>query len=304
MEKVLETDTAPPLVNDDYYFNEIKRYSQYAQSEGWMRKYSRILPFKAVRTVMLLREYKSEDARLLDVGCSTGLTLGFIAKEFKKALGAELERKAAKIAAARFRELNLSAVILQADGSALPFADGRFDIVTHIDVVEHVPNPTALLKETVRVLKADGILHITAGNKLWPLEPHYRLLFLSYLPTKFANHYVRLTRRGTGYNSIRLPTYRQFRRLVEQFFEVEDVTLRCIADYRRFNLDKERGFVILIVAPIVRFVLWGEKVMTSLGSYNPFRWIAQLLLHLSLGWLFIARPRQQTYGDLSRSSKI
>ena len=293
-----------PLRNEAYYFDEIKRYSQYAQSEAWMRKYSKILPFKARRTVMLLREYKSNDVRLLDVGCSTGLTLGFIAKEFKKAFGIEVERKAAVIASSRLREIGLSVEILQADGNALPFGKGKFDIVTQIDVVEHVPNPSAILKEIARVLKPDGILHITAGNKLWPLEPHYRLFFLSYLPTKLASYYVRLTRRGTGYEGIRLPTYRQFRYLVEQFFEVEDVTLRTIADYRRFNLHKERGLVIRIAAPIVRFVLRGEKLMKFFGSYNPFCWTEQLLLHLSLGWLFIAHPKQQTYGNLSRPSNI
>ena len=289
----METDTAA-LKDEAYYFNEIKRYSQYAQADAWMRAYSRILPFKGRRTVKLLREYKSKDARLLDVGCSTGLTLGFIANEFNKVVGAELERKAAEIAAAHLQELSLSAEILQADGTALPFGYGTFDIVTEIDVVEHVPNPSAILKEIARVLKPDGILHITAGNKLWPLEPHYRLPFLSYLPTKLANYYVRLTRRGIGYEHIRLPTYRQFRRLVEQFFDVEDVTLKCIANYRRFDLDKERGWVILIAAPIVRFVLWGVKLMHFLGPFNPFRWTEQLLLHLSLGWLLIAHPRQRT----------
>lgn len=291
------------LENSDYYFNEIKKYSQYSQSESWMLKYSRILPFKAKRTVTLLKQYKNEESRLLDVGCSTGLTFGLIAKEFKNAFGVEPDRKAAEIATERIRRQKLPNVVLQADGGALPFADGSFDIATNIEVIEHVQNPRSLLKEIARVLKAGGILHITTANKLWPMEPHYRLLFLSYLPSKFADTYVRMMGKGRSYENIQLPTYGQFRRLVEEFFDVEDVTLQCIADYQRFELHRERGRLILVVGPLVRAVLWGERALASFGPFNPFRWFTCLLRNISLGWLFVARPRQVN-GNIRRPSNI
>lgn len=295
--------TRKPFEDTDYYFDEIRKYSQYSQSEAWMRRYSRILPIKAKRTVTLLKQYKGVDCLVLDVGCSTALTLWLIAKEFKNSIGVEPELRAAEIAVTRLRDHNLPNVILRADGGALPFANGTFDIVTNIEVIEHVQHPRILLGEIARVLKPDGILHITTANKLWPIEPHYRLPFLSYLPNRWASAYVRIMKRGHGYDGIRLPTYWQFRSLVEEFFDVEDVTLGCIADYRRFELHKERGFLIQAVAPVVRTVLWGEQALASLGPYNPFRWLSKLLTGISLGWLFIAKPRQE-YGNICRTSRI
>jgi len=42
--------------------------------------------------------------------------------------------------------------------TALPFPDGRFDLVTACDVVEHVENDRRVFAELTRVLKSDGRL--------------------------------------------------------------------------------------------------------------------------------------------------
>jgi SAM-dependent methyltransferase len=48
------------------------------------------------------------------------------------------------------------------DGSRLPFEDGSFDTVLSIQVLEHTPRPQALLAEMARVLRADGLLILSA----------------------------------------------------------------------------------------------------------------------------------------------
>ncbi|MBF0626074.1 MAG: methyltransferase domain-containing protein [Magnetococcales bacterium] len=52
-------------------------------------------------------------------------------------------------------------VDLIADGQGLPLADGGFDGVVMEYVIEHVPDPRALLGEACRVLKAGGFLYLT-----------------------------------------------------------------------------------------------------------------------------------------------
>jgi SAM-dependent methyltransferase len=64
-------------------------------------------------------------------------------------VGYEVSPEAAKIAGAR-PELRVAAF----DGERLPEADGEFDLGVLSHVLEHVPDPAALLRETARVCRA------------------------------------------------------------------------------------------------------------------------------------------------------
>lgn len=264
---------------------EIKLYSQYSTSLKWINWYARILPFKAKRTVKILKNYKNSEAVLLDVGCSTGLTLGFISKEFKQVIGYDIDRKALEVAKKRFKKMNLQAKFIYGDGKRIPLEDDSVDIVTCIEVFEHLDQPLVMLAEIFRVLKSDGILHITTANKLWPIEPHFHLPFLSYLPPKLADFYVRATKKGKGYEDINLPTYSQFRKAVGQYFRVEDITLEVIKNYHLYEMDKERGSKIVLIALFLRFLDKIKKVPFFSES------LGKVLLNLSLGWLFICRKQ-------------
>jgi SAM-dependent methyltransferase len=49
-------------------------------------------------------------------------------------------------------------------GGSLPYADGQFDLVVSMDVIEHVPDPVPWLREATRVLKRGGDLFVTTPN--------------------------------------------------------------------------------------------------------------------------------------------
>lgn len=262
----------------DNLAREIKLYSQYATTESWINWYAKILPFKAKRTIRILKNYKNSRAVLLDVGCSTGLTLGFIAKEFRTVLGCDIDSKAIEVAQKRFQRLGIKAKLFLYDGKKIPLQDNSVDIVISIEVIEHVRDPLVMLAEIHRVLKPEGILHITTGNKLWPIEPHFHLPFLSYLPANLADFYVRITKRGKNYADIKLPTYGQFRKTVGKYFQIRDITLEVIKDYQKYDTEKERGKKIVLVAWLLRF-------------FDKIPGIRNIFLNLSLGWLFICRPK-------------
>ena len=62
------------------------------------------------------------------------------------------------------------------DGQSIPFPDATFDIVYSFAVLEHVPNPPALLTEVLRVLKPGGrSVHLmpSATWRFWTLLAHY-----------------------------------------------------------------------------------------------------------------------------------
>jgi GT2 family glycosyltransferase len=64
---------------------------------------------------------------------------------------------------------------VQADATALPFADESFDAVTMFDVLEHIPDDAAAVAEALRVLRPRGYVLVTSPNENWRF-PYYRAL--------------------------------------------------------------------------------------------------------------------------------
>jgi SAM-dependent methyltransferase len=61
------------------------------------------------------------------------------------------------------------------DATRLPFTDGRFDLVTMFDVIEHIPADGRAMAEALRVLRPGGALLVSTPNENWQF-PYYRLL--------------------------------------------------------------------------------------------------------------------------------
>lgn len=273
----------------DYLLEHLEKYGQYSTLKGWKKWYAKVALFKGRRITKTILSYKNKNSRLLDLGCGTGLALSIVGRVFHNSVGCDTEEKEVKAAKVLLKKLNLNIPVIKYDGKRLPFKDNCFDIVISIDVIEHASNPTLMLEEIRRVLEKDGILHITTANKLWPIEPHFRLPFLSYLPNFLADWYVKITGRGDSYQKIKLPTYCQFLKMVEQSFKVEDITLLTIKNYRKFDLDKERGLKVVILGNILQFV-------DKLKKFSLLKYLIKVfercILNMSLGWLFIAYPKK------------
>jgi len=55
-------------------------------------------------------------------------------------------------------------LVLQGDGTILPFCEGTFDWIMCSEVIEHVPDRQAMICEFARVLKPNGFLILTTPN--------------------------------------------------------------------------------------------------------------------------------------------
>lgn len=56
--------------------------------------------------------------------------------------------------------------LVVADTSNLPFSDATFDTITLVAALNHIPNREAVLRESRRLIKADGRLIITMINPI------------------------------------------------------------------------------------------------------------------------------------------
>lgn len=108
------------------------------------------------------------DAAILDVGTGTGTNLRLLRDlGFVEVSGVDYSPEAIRFCV----EKGLGAVE-RGDIGALPFPDGRFDLVFATDVIEHVDDDLAALREIRRVLKPGGrvLLTVPAFPILWGLQ--------------------------------------------------------------------------------------------------------------------------------------
>ena len=102
--------------------------------------------------------------RILDIGCGTGAMLDVLAP-FGTVIGADFAEQALGFCRRRGDKYTLA----RSDARRLPFASNSFDIVTAMDIVEHIDNDKAAMSEIMRVLKPGGRVFVTvpAYQSLW-----------------------------------------------------------------------------------------------------------------------------------------
>ena len=92
--------------------------------------------------------------KLLDVGCALGWSLDAAGEDGFLTAGVEVSGHAAE-SAGRRHDVRLSTG---------EFEDGSFDLVTLVDVIEHVRDPVGLLRETRRLLRPGGCAVLTTPD--------------------------------------------------------------------------------------------------------------------------------------------
>lgn len=83
------------------------------------------------------------------------------------------------------------------EGTKTPFNNETFDVIITNHVIEHVGEYESQLEhlsEIKRLLKKNGIAYLAVPNRWMLIEPHYHLIFLSWLPTKYRSKYLKKMR--------------------------------------------------------------------------------------------------------------
>lgn len=111
----------------------------------------------------LLMEGFPEGARVLDIGCGTGLFTDKYTKACSgNAVGLDLSRRMIERARARCPDGDFTV----ATGEHIPFADGSFDAVASLLVFSYLREPAVMLNEACRVLRPGGSIAVcTLGKK-------------------------------------------------------------------------------------------------------------------------------------------
>jgi 2-polyprenyl-3-methyl-5-hydroxy-6-metoxy-1,4-benzoquinol methylase len=138
-------------------------YEHYSQEDQMGKVYEinrRFYVDEAAWVIERVRELGIFDgaASLLDVGCGYGFILSAAEEQNFKAVGFEIAESAAE--AARKRGLTVCT------GTGIGETDfGRaFDVVTCMDVIEHVTSPRSFVQAIDKILKPGGLLVVKTPN--------------------------------------------------------------------------------------------------------------------------------------------
>lgn len=96
----------------------------------------------------------NDNDMILDIGCGLGEFLESIQNPTVFKMGIDNDPECIKISNKSVKQPNIHFRV--ADASHLPFQPDTFDIVTCICVLEHVDNPTAVIREAYRVCRKRG----------------------------------------------------------------------------------------------------------------------------------------------------
>jgi len=136
--------------------------------------------------------------RILDVGCGTGGNFAFLDK-YGTVEGCDYSEEAV-----RYCKLRGTHPVRVADIYELPYQDGSFDLVTCLDVIEHLRLDLPAFQELGRVLKPGGHLLVTL-----PVGPHLYSDFdcLSGHLRRYRIHEVETLLEKSGFKPLRISCY-------------------------------------------------------------------------------------------------
>ena len=167
------------------------------------------------------------NALLLEVGCGNGGMLCVAAQHVRHVTGLDIALRWLVVAHQRLQEHDVANVrLICAGAERMPLPDATFDVVLGIDVIDHVADPPAVLREIERVLKPGGLVYLLVPNRfgLGP-DPHVWLWWVGWLPASIRERYVRW-RRGTTYRPIRPVSVFGVRRwLAQTSLKIERMTV-------------------------------------------------------------------------------
>lgn len=207
-------------------------------------QYEQTRPERTLQAAQLLKYLciHKPGGSLLDVGAGSGIFVEVAASHGFEAVGVEPSGHLAGIA----REHDLP--VLQGVLSEQSFDHG-FDVVSLVDVIEHVEQPGEFLREAAGAMNPDGICMLVTpdvgslcarlmGARWW----HYRIAHISYFNVKTLT--ALLTSAGLEIVELRRPGW---------YFPASYLFERCMQYLPRFLRIKAPGFLDRITVPLNLF---------------------------------------------------
>ncbi|MBT2119011.1 bifunctional 2-polyprenyl-6-hydroxyphenol methylase/3-demethylubiquinol 3-O-methyltransferase UbiG [Dyella sp. LX-66] len=155
-------------------------------------------------------------ARVADVGCGGGLLSEALARSGAEVTGIDLGEKVIEVARLHLHESNLNVDYRVQSSAALAATEpASFDAVCCMELIEHVPDPAALVADLANMVRPGGLVFMSTINRT-PAAFGAAILGAEYL--------LRMLPRGTHHYGKFLKPSELGRLLRHTGLELEDVT--------------------------------------------------------------------------------
>ena len=235
--------TSPDTVNVDP--QELAKFSELAHR--WWDPNSEFRPLHQINPLRLAwidQLVGLRGKKVVDVGCGGGILSESMAVKGADVLGIDLADKSLKVAQLHAMEAGVSNLRYQSIAAEALAAQnpGSFDVVTCMEMLEHVPDPSSVVKACTTLVKPDGWVFFSTINR----NPKSFLMaivgaeyILKLLP-KGTHEYARLIKpselarwtRDSGLQSIEMQGM-QFNPLTQRYWLSGDTSVNYLMACRK-----------------------------------------------------------------------
>jgi len=151
--------------NIDY--KEVEKFNLLAHK--WWDKTSEFKPLHQINPLRLnfiASKIKLSGARVLDVGCGGGILSESLAKEGAKVTGIDQGANVIKVAKLHMKESKLDIDYKQLNiEDYFKLNKEKFDVITCLEMLEHVPDPSSIIEKCAALLKPGGTIFFSTINR-------------------------------------------------------------------------------------------------------------------------------------------
>lgn len=148
---------------------EIDKFSQLAHQ--WWDKTGEFKPLHDINPLRLqfVREHAGGLAgkTVLDVGCGGGILTESLAAEAEHATGIDMAEKSLQVAALHAEQQGVTNIAYRCVSVEDLAAESpaSFDVVTCMEMLEHVPDPASVIRACAKLVKPDGVVFFSTLNR-------------------------------------------------------------------------------------------------------------------------------------------